>query len=84
MDEYKKNYEGFKQSAKEYLDALPKATSQESIENGFKCLTLIYLNMIGSQMELDSAAIVLKVVGRKMMEKELELILVDKNKQNQE
>lgn len=59
----------FKKLAKEFFDALPEAEEDEA-QGGFKCLTLAYINMSGTENEKYQASIVVKQAALKMLESE--------------
>ena len=61
------NRQEFDKALKEFLDALPTA-SQESAENGFKCLSIMYLNLEGTNADLVMSSQKLDWAGRKMEE----------------
>lgn len=60
----------FKKLGKELLDALPDASLEEA-DAGFKCLTLAYLNGNFSEIDQYQASIVLQIIGRKVLQKEM-------------
>lgn len=59
----------FKRLSKEFFDALPSANPEEA-DAGFKCLTLAYMGMTGSEIEVHQAQYVVKIAARQMMERE--------------
>jgi hypothetical protein len=64
------NFQEFKKRSKELVDALPEL-DEEQQKNGFKALGISYFNMDGTDSEIYQASIVLKIVGRKMLEQQL-------------
>ncbi len=62
---------GLKRLGKEFLDALPNATLEEA-DAGFKCFSLAYLNAdFANDLELNQAAILLQILSKKLIEKEV-------------
>lgn len=65
------SWEEFKHRAKEFNDAVP-TLDYEGLENGYKALGMSYLGM-KEDMWQHSAAIVLKMMMKKMIERQIEL-----------
>lgn len=63
---------GFKAKVKEFLDLLPGASTEQS-EAGFKAISISYLHMEGSDLELYQASVLLGIANRKMIEEEASL-----------
>lgn len=69
---------GLKRLGKEFLDALPTANLEEA-DAGFKCFSLAYINGDFNEREQLQAEILLKIMSRKLMEREVELALRGEN-----
>lgn len=65
------SWEEFKQRAKEFHDAVP-TLDYDGLENGYKALGMSYLGM-KEDMWQHSAAIVLKMMMKEMIERQIEL-----------
>jgi len=72
MNNFEVDLNGLKRLGKEFLDALPTATIEEA-DNGFKCFTLAYLNGKFDERELLQAEILLQIMSRKFIQREIEL-----------
>jgi len=65
------SWEEFKQRAKEFHDAVP-TLDYDGLENGYKALGMSYLGM-KEDMWQHSASIVLKMMMKEMIERQIEL-----------
>ena len=72
MNNFEVDLDGLKRLGKEFLDALPTATIEEA-DNGFKCFSLAYLNGNFTDLEQHQAAILLQIISRKFVQREIEL-----------
>lgn len=66
------DWQGFKAKAKEFLDLLPGASGEQA-EAGYKAISISYLHMEGSDLELHQARLLLGIANRKMIEEETAL-----------
>lgn len=64
-------FEEFKRASKEFYDAVPTLNSDE-LDNAFKALGLMYLGMYEEKWQ-HSAVILLEMMSRRHLERELEL-----------
>lgn len=71
MSTFDCSWEEFKQRAKEFHDAVP-TLDYDGLENGYKALGMSYLGM-KEDMWQHSAAIVLKMMMKAMIERQIEL-----------
>lgn len=71
MSTFDCSWEEFKQRAKEFHDAVP-TLDYDGLENGYKALGMSYLGM-KEDMWQHSAAIVLKMMMKEMIERQIEL-----------
>ena len=71
MSDFDCSWEEFKQRAKEFHDAVP-TLDYDGLENGYKALGMSYLGM-KEDMWQHSAAIVLKMMMKEMIERQIEL-----------
>ena len=71
MSTFDCSWEEFKQRAKEFHDAVP-TLDYDGLENGYKALGMSYLGM-KEDMWQHSAAIVLKMMMKAMVERQIEL-----------
>lgn len=69
QDAFACDWLGFKAKVKEFLDLLPGA-SVEQAEGGYKAISISYLHMEGSDLELYQAKLLLDIANRKMIEEE--------------
>lgn len=77
MDEFKTDFAGFKMRAKELLDKLP-SLDMKQMGNGFHCLGITYLETdFKNDNEQNQAAIVLELVNKKIMDREMILLRQD-------
>lgn len=66
------DFNGLKRLAKEFLDALPTANIEEA-DAGFKCFSLAWLHGDFSTLEKLQADILLQIISKKYMLREIEL-----------
>lgn len=71
MSDFDCSWEEFKQRAKEFHDAVP-TLDYDGLENGYKALGMSYLGM-KEDMWQHSASIVLKMMMKEMIERQIEL-----------
>lgn len=71
MSDFDCSWEEFKQRAREFHDAVP-TLDYDGLENGYKALGMSYLGM-KEDMWQHSAAIVLKMMMKEMIERQIEL-----------
>jgi hypothetical protein len=71
MSTFDCSWEEFKQRAKEFHDAVP-TLDYDGLENGYKALGMSYLGM-KEDMWQHSAAVVLKMMMKEMIERQIEL-----------
>lgn len=72
ISDYKTDFDGLKHLGKEFLDALPTATIEEA-DAGFKCFSLAYLNGNFDEREALQAAMLLQIISKKFILREVEL-----------
>ena len=72
ISDYKTDFDGLKRLGKEFLDALPTATIEEA-DAGLKCFQLAYLNGDFTENEQLQAAMLLKIISKKFIIREVEL-----------
>lgn len=64
-------WEEFKRMGKEFLDLLPCSTEDQA-EAGYKALGLAYIGLDGTDMEVHQAAMLLRILGRKKIEHDVQ------------
>ena len=67
------NFQEFKQMCKEFLDLLPTSDIEQA-DNGFKALGIAYFGMTGNDLEVNQAATLLQIIGKKKIEHEIGLL----------
>lgn len=65
MAAFECDFQTFKNRTKEFLDILPNCTRPE-VENAWKALSLSYLHLKASDLDLHQAAIVLNIAVKQM------------------
>lgn len=73
VDAFAVDWKGFNKMAKEFLDLFPTSTAEEA-ENGFKAIGLAYLHLDASEIELHQAEMVVRILSRKLFEREAALL----------
>lgn len=66
------DFDGLKRLGKDFLDALPTANIEEA-DAGFKCFSLAYLNGNFDKRDQHQAAILMQIISRKYVMREIEL-----------
>jgi len=64
----------FQKRGKEFIDVLPSIEEMDELEGAWDAIAYGYLNLTGNtEQELHQAALLLQILGRKKLEKEIQI-----------